>query len=37
MNPKATGAFFKEQRKILGLSQQKLAELLFVEPQAISK
>ena len=32
-----TGKFIREQRKKLGLSQLKLAEMLYVEPQTISK
>ena len=32
-----TGHFIREQRKKLGLSQLKLAEMLYVEPQTISK
>lgn len=32
-----TGRFIREQRKKLGLSQLKLAEMLYVEPQTISK
>ncbi len=37
INPITTGAFIKEQRKKLDLSQQKLAEMLCVEPQTVSK
>lgn len=37
MNAIKTGHFIREQRKKLGLSQLKLAEMLYVEPQTISK
>jgi len=37
MNPIDTGRFIREQRKKLNLSQSKLAEMLCVEPQTVSK
>jgi len=37
MNPIHTGCFIREQRKKLNLSQSKLAEMLGVEPQTVSK
>lgn len=37
MNPIYTGCFIREQRKRLNLSQSKLAEMLGVEPQTVSK
>ena len=37
MDATKTGHFIREQRKRLGLSQLKLAEMLYVEPQTISK
>ncbi len=37
MNPIHTGRYIRQQRKALGLSQSKLAEMLFVEPQTVSK
>lgn len=37
MDATLTGAFIRAERTKKGLSQQKLAEMLFVEPQTISK
>ena len=37
MDAAKTGIFIREQRKKMGLSQQQLAQLLFVEPQTVSK
>ncbi len=37
MNPIRTGQFIRIRRKRLGLSQSKLAEMLCVEPQTVSK
>ena len=37
MNPILTGRFIRVKRKSLGLSQSKLAEMLCVEPQTVSK
>ena len=37
MNAVKTGIFIREQRKKMGLSQQQLAQLLYVEPQTVSK
>lgn len=37
MNPIDTGRFIRIQRKKLNLSQSKLAEMLCVEPQTVSK
>ena len=37
MSPYLTGRFIREQRKRLGYSQQELSQLLYVEPQTISK
>ncbi len=37
MDARRTGEFIKKERKKLNLSQSKLAEMLFVEPQTISK
>ena len=37
MDAVKTGIFIREQRKKMGLSQQQLAQLLYVEPQTVSK
>ncbi len=37
MNPIQTGRFIRQQRQRLNLSQSKLAEMLCVEPQTVSK